>query len=117
MHTRVRCYVRLPVESRVRPGVRVRVRIEEVSLADAPSQVVATADFPAPAPVGMLGPFELDADLAPSRAEYALGVHVDQNGDGRVVAGDLVSTTRQSIPASTSMHELEVPVTVVPEPP
>jgi uncharacterized lipoprotein YbaY len=116
-HVRVRCYVRLPVESRVRPGARVRVAIEEVSLADAPAHLVATADFPTPSSERMLGPFEVDADLAPSGAEYALRVHVDQIGDGQVVPGDLVSTIRHTVSASTSMHELEVPVAVVPETP
>jgi uncharacterized lipoprotein YbaY len=95
----------------------VRVAIEEVSLADAPARLLATADFPAPSPTGTLGPFELETDLAPSGGEYALRVHVDQVGDGQVVPGDLVSTTRQAISTSTRMHELQVPVAVVPEPP
>jgi uncharacterized lipoprotein YbaY len=102
----------------VLPGARVRVAIEEVSLADAPARPVATADFPVPSPEGTLGPFELDADLAPSGAEYALRVHVDQNGDGRVAPGDLVSTIHQAISTSTNdVAELEVPVAVVPEAP
>jgi uncharacterized lipoprotein YbaY len=117
LHVHVRCYVRLPVESSVRPGARVRVALEDVTLADASARPMATADFPAPSPAGLLGPFELDADLAPGGAEYALRVHVDQVGDGRVVPGDLVSTIRQSVPTSSGTHELEVPVAVVPEPP
>ena len=117
MQVRVHCYVRLPVESRVRRGARVRATIEEASLADAPARLVATADFPAHPSEEMLGPFELVADLAPSGAEYALRVHVDQIGDGRVAPGDLVSTIRQAIATSTSVAELEVPVAVVPNAP
>jgi putative lipoprotein len=117
LHTRVRCYVRLPADAGVRPGARVRVAIEDVSLADVPARTVAAADFPAPSSPGTIGPFELDADLADSRAEYAVRVHVDQTGDGSVAPGDLVSTTRQSISPHAKVADLQIPVTAVPEAP
>lgn len=115
--TRVRVQVVLPAHPGFRPQARVRIAIEDVSLADAPARPVASADFPVTAEGATLGPFELDADLTPASRDYAIRVHIDQTRDGRVTPGDFVSTARHPIRARVGVVELEVPVAPVREPP
>jgi uncharacterized lipoprotein YbaY len=86
----------------------VRVSVEDVTRADAPARALAREAFtPVMLRDGVLGPFELAAELPPGR-DYALRVHIDGSGDGRIVPGDLVSAVRQ--PVSAGEARLEVPV-------
>ena len=76
----------------------VRVRLEDVSRADAPARVVAEAvvrEARLAAPV----PFALRAPAVDERARYVVRAHVDVDGDGAVGLGDYVST--QSTPVLT----------------
>jgi uncharacterized lipoprotein YbaY len=116
--TRVRVQVVLPTRpGGFRPQARVHMAIEDVSLADAPARLVASADFPVTAEGASLGPFELDADLTPVSRDYAVRVHIDQTGDGQITPGDFVSTARHPVPTRADVVELQVPVALVREAP
>ena len=111
--TRLRVSVRVPGDEPMPSRGTVRVSVEDVSRADAPAPQLAAAAFPSARPAaGMLGPFELTAELLPG-AHYAVRVHLDRSGDGRIAAGDLVSVARQPVEAAGEV-ELEVPVRPVP---
>jgi Type III secretion system lipoprotein chaperone (YscW) len=111
--TSVRVHVQLPPATVLPAGARVRVQVEDVARADAAAPVVAAEAFALPAePASVLGPFALAAVLSPG-GDYAVRVHVDRTGDGRVVAGDLVSVAKHAVPGGRA--ELEVPVRLVPE--
>jgi uncharacterized lipoprotein YbaY len=111
--TRVRCRVVLPPDAVIAPGARLHIAIEDVSLADAPARPVAVADFPAAPADATMGPFELDASLAPGARHYALRVHLDQSGDGRVTPGDFVNPARHSVSPGAPEREFDVALTQV----
>lgn len=113
---RIHLSVRLPPGTPPPPADgRVRVSVEDVTRADAPARALAREAFaPRMLSDGVLGPFELAAELPPG-PDYALRVHVDCSGDGQVVPGDLVSTVRHPVGAGEA--RLEVPVDRVAEPP
>jgi hypothetical protein len=93
----------------------VRVSVENVGRADAPAPELAAEAFPtSPTTDGMLGPFELSAELPPG-GDYAVRVHIDRSGDGQIAVGDLVSVARHPIAAGEA--EVEVPVRPVLEDP
>ena len=79
------------------------VRLEDVSLADAPSRVVAQEVVPNvslemsnPRPV----PFSIQVPGLDRRTTYNLAVHVDVDNDGSVTSGDYI--TMESVPVPTS---------------
>jgi uncharacterized lipoprotein YbaY len=82
-------------------GAILRIRLEEVSRADAPAREVARLEVPdftyksgdPPLP-WTLGVGELD-----SKKRYEVRVHVNLNGDGEYTAGDQITT--QSYPVLT----------------
>ena len=112
--TRLRVQVRLPPETALPVGVRVRVDVEDVGRADARAPLLAAETFPIPPETAeLLGPFELEAELPPG-GDYAVRVHVDRAGDGRVAAGDLVSVAKHAVPAARARADIEVPVRPVP---
>jgi len=93
----------------------VYVRLEDVSLADAPSRVVAqevlrnvSLDEENPLPVS----FSLRCPALDERAMYTLAVHTDVNGEGRVTPGDYI--TMESYPVSASRSCVQVTVHVRP---
>lgn len=93
----------------------VYVRLENVSHADAPSQVVAqkvlhgiSMRIECPEPV----PFFIDIPALDKRERYSLGVHVDISGEGEIAHGDYI--TMQSYPISTNQKTDQVRVTVRP---
>lgn len=91
----------------------VYVRVEETSMADAPSRVVgesvlALVELPRRALT-----FAVSVATWDDRADYSVRVHVDRDQDGRVSTGDLIST--MSHPVLTHGHgdKVTVPVTAV----
>lgn len=93
------------------PGTAVvYVRVEETSMADAPSRVVGESvitnvDLPR-----RRLPFAVPVSMLDDRADYSVRVHVDRDEDGRVSPGDLVST--MSHPVLTHGHGDTVSVPV-----
>ncbi|UZJ33133.1 YbaY family lipoprotein [Streptomyces endophytica] len=113
MNGTVRGLVALPADTPVTRAARVLVEVRDVSLADAPSTVVAAqvqTDVPL-APHGRV-PFRVDVpDLDPKGA-YGLRVHVDVSGSGSLEVGDLI-TTQATVVRPRSDEELMAPVTTV----
>ena len=79
----------------------VRVRIEDVTRADADARLVASVELRA-APGGERIPFLFDVPQVDPTADYSVRVHVDLDGRGEVDVGDLVSV--QSYPVLTRGH-------------
>jgi putative lipoprotein len=96
-------------------AILIVVAVEDVSRADAPSTAVAEQLLEDVS----LGegdiPFEVAVPgrLIDERAHYAVRVHVDVNGTGRVERGDLVSTQSHPVLTRGSPDEAAVPVNLV----
>ncbi len=88
------------------------VRLEDVSVADAPARVVAQSVISnlAKPRAGEGIPFTLPAGRINPRASYNVRVLVDVDGDGQTTAGDYVSV--QSYPVLTFGYPPEVSITV-----
>ena len=101
-------------------AARVRLTVEDVSLLDAPSTVVAETSVPtgrgdqAGGPAGQDERFALEAALQPRR-RYTVRVHVDQQGNGLVQPGDLVGSA--ALPDDVEQRPVEVRLTRVAEDP
>jgi len=119
MRTHLRCWMELPGTTVFGPAAQVHLAVEDVSLADALAPTALHRSFAISAPSSSeltLGPYELDLALPPPRGHYALRVHVDISGDGRIAPGDYVSTAHHPIPPGLQTTELRIPVTCVPFP-
>lgn len=94
------------------PGAVVRVRVEDVSLADAPARTVAERVVPAASATS--GPVRLTVGDIDPRARYAVRVHVDVQGSGTVTPGDLVSTAAHPVLTFGHPSAVRVPLRRVP---
>ena len=95
-------------------GSVVHVLIEEVTRADAAATVAARIDLPlhtAPA-FGARVPFALPVFNVDAAKRYAVRVHVDRSGNGRIEPGDQISM--QSYPVLTQGSPPEAAVDVSP---
>lgn len=88
----------------VAAGGTLRVRVEDVSRADAPAHLVAEARFPVDHALaaGDTLPFLLQVPAVDEQIHYAVRVHLDQDGTGDVVRGDRISM--ESYPVLTGGH-------------
>jgi uncharacterized lipoprotein YbaY len=94
----------------VEPGTAVvYVRVEETSMADAPSRVVGETVFPVELPRRTLT-FAVPVAMLDDRADYSVRVHVDRDGDRRVSPGDLVSTVSHPVLTHGRGDTVVVPV-------
>ena len=88
------------------------VQVEDVSRADAPSQVVGEQRVSGVAVrAGQVLPFEIEipGQVDPNRS-YSVRAHVDMTGSGKVETGDFI--TVQSYPVLTQGYGNEANVTV-----
>lgn len=109
----VRGEITFPPDTPAVKPARVTVSVEDVSRADAPSQVVGEASVSLGAlRAGSSVPFSLrvPASRIDDRHSYSLRVHVDMSGSGEVERGDLI--TVQSYPVLTRGHGDEARVEV-----
>ncbi|HYJ28954.1 MAG TPA: YbaY family lipoprotein [Allosphingosinicella sp.] len=86
----------------------LRVRIEDVSRADAAAATAGEVEIAlaGPLPPGATIPFEVPVGTVDPKARYSVRVHLDCHGTGEIESGDLIST--QSYPVLT----LGAPATV-----
>ncbi|WP_255336801.1 YbaY family lipoprotein [Methanosarcina sp. KYL-1] len=100
-----------PVES-----ATVYIRLNDVSLADAPSTVIAETSIEGVS-VGLEGegsiPYTLGFPELVDNRSYSLYVHVDVDGDGSVSKGDYVTTWHNDVPAGQEEVLLDVTVSQV----
>lgn len=95
-------------------GSVAHVRVEDVTLADAASTAVAQVNLPLSGVVAHSTslPFTLTVPDVDAARRYAVRVHVDHSGNGRVEPGDQISV--QSYPVLTQGAQSDVTVAVVP---
>ena len=94
-------------------GATVYVRLEDITLADAASEVVAEyveRDVAFDPKTDRDLSFAIAGEAADSRASYAVRVHVDIDGDGEITEGDFISM--QSYPVITFGRPTEISVLV-----
>lgn len=94
------------------PGTRVHVELRDTSLADAPAQVLASAD----AVVGdQEGARLATVELPAPDASQGLTVwaHADLTGSGDVTVGDFLTTQSHPVP-SAEQQPARLPVTLRP---
>jgi uncharacterized lipoprotein YbaY len=94
-------------------GATVTIRLEDVSRADAPAQIVAEQILPdvshtAGSPTQL--PFAIEGTIPDERARYAVRVHVDVDGDGQLGPGDYMNM--ESYPVLTYGNPNRVTVRV-----
>jgi uncharacterized lipoprotein YbaY len=92
-------------------SARVFVRLEDASLADAPSLLVAEQVLAAvEVRPGAAAAFALDVrGLWPGR-RYIVRAHADCDGDGRLGRGDYTSTQSHPVPVGRSRVTLRIPL-------
>lgn len=110
----IRGTIHLPPAAELPPGAIARVRVIDVSEADAEAHVLAEQaldDVAAKAARGELLTFELEADVDPRPANsYAVSVHIDALGDGLLKPGDLINMQRYPLNATDPVQEVDVAV-------
>lgn len=95
-----------------RKARRITVELHDVSLQDAPSKMLTQTLLEDVAiKPGSSAAFTIDAPEA-SRG-VAFRVHVDWDGDGKVSAGDLLTTQVIAAPGAEQKELVEVPVTLI----
>ncbi|MFI9588508.1 YbaY family lipoprotein [Streptomyces sp. NPDC052236] len=97
---RVAGTVRIPPTARNVGAATLRVRLQDVSTADAPATVLGEFQTEVRGTVEEMAsiPFSIDADI-PEDWQGCLDVsaHVDRVGDGAIHAGDLLSTASHPV--------------------
>jgi putative lipoprotein len=97
-------------------AAEVVAQVENVSRADAPSQVIAEERHKdVKVEPGAVIPLEIEvpAELVEEGSSYSVRVHVDVGGTGEVEVGDLVSTTSNPVLTRGHGDEARVEVKVV----
>ena len=97
------------------PNVSIIVRLGDVTFADTESKVIVQhlikgAEFiiDCKAKKSIIIPFELYGKIANRQASYAISVHVDMDGDGKIGLGDYINT--ESYPVLTHGYPNHVTV-------
>ena len=94
-------------------GATVYIRLEDVSIADAPAQIVAekvvrnvsvNVDNLRPLP------FSLNSPVLDERAMYSLSAHVDVGNNGIITQGDYITTESYPVKAFQSSVRMTVHV-------
>lgn len=94
--------VLLPVDKVPLEGATLRVRLLDVSLADAPARLLdeqVITDFGAARLEAGGVPFELRAGPSDTPRQVIVSAHLDRRGDGQVHRGDYITT--ESYPVAT----------------
>ena len=97
-----------------KPGSAVvYVRVEETSMADAPSRVVGESVLaPVELPCRTMS-FAVSVAMWDERADYSVRVHVDHDQEGRVSTGDYISTMTHPVLTHGHGDTVTVPVSPV----
>lgn len=105
-----------PAETPAGSAATIIIRLEDVSLADAPAILLASTtldDVSVPPVAGTAVSFALPVAEFDPRARYTVRVHVDRDGDGRISKGDLVSTTHVPVLTQGGGTDVHIPVEIV----
>jgi uncharacterized lipoprotein YbaY len=92
----------------------LRVRLEDVSVADRPSAVVSSAEVPVPEPTGG-GAVEVSLAVPAARIDerdsYSVFAHLDLDGSGDVSVGDALTTQTYPVLTRGAPDRVEVTLT------
>ena len=105
--------IELPSNIKPFTPARIVVELEDISRADAPSELVASLQIMhGTLQAGTQIPFtlEIPAGALNERNSYSLRVHIDSNGSGKIDPGDYI--TMQSFPVLTRGYGNEARVIV-----
>ncbi len=105
-----------PVDLPAGPPATITIRLEDVSLADAPATIVSSVTIPdvtIPPGAGEPVAFSLPVVSFEPRARYTVRVHVDRDGDGQVSKGDLISTSHIPVLTQGGGTEAQIPVKLI----
>jgi putative lipoprotein len=104
----------LPADAPAGRARRVLIEVRDVSLADAPSTVVAEQALTDVAlrPHGRIG-LNLDVPEVGAARTLSLRVHVDLDGSGQTKTGDLLTVASQPVPSRGPATGLTVPVALI----
>ena len=101
-----------PPDTKPVQNARMHLRLEDVSLADAPATLVIERTYESislPGGAERLS-FELHGQIPSPVAHYSVRVLLDVDGDGEISAGDYIST--ESYPVLTFGHPKQVEISV-----
>jgi uncharacterized lipoprotein YbaY len=104
----------LPANAPTTKAKQVLVEVRDVSMADAPSKVVAEQRLENVnlKPGGRIK-FKATVPEVEANRTLALRVHISLDGSGQVKSGDLLTTTYDPVPTTGASATLEVPVAVI----
>ena len=104
----------MPANAATGAAKLVLIEVRDVSLADAPSVVVAEQRLTNVAlkPNGQIG-FKLAVPEVASNRTLSLRAHVSIDGSGLAKSGDLLTTASYSIPTAGASGSLQVSVAVI----
>jgi hypothetical protein len=96
-------------------GAVVHVLVEEVTRADAAATVAARLDTPLSAAMasGRSLAFSLPVPNVDAAKRYTVRVHVDRSGNGRIEAGDQISTRSYPVLTQGAPPDATVAVTTI----
>jgi putative lipoprotein len=103
--------LRLPSGSALSGHEVARVRLLDVSRADASSVTVAETSVPLMGGAeSVVVDFELDAPALDLTASYTLAAHVDMSGSGDLTQGDLLTTRHIDVSPEETDQRYDVPL-------
>jgi putative lipoprotein len=107
----IRGTIVLPADVMPRQAHQVAVEVRDVSVADAPSMVIAAYHLSDVIikPGGRI-PFEIEVPEVEATRALSLRVHVSLQEGQNVKAGDLISTVSCPVPTSGALPPVTIPV-------
>jgi uncharacterized lipoprotein YbaY len=102
------------------PNCKIVVQLEDVTVADVSSRIVTRQiagclDLPSYGNISRNDPFtipfKLFYEIGDKQRRYAVSVHVDMDGDGKVSMGDYINM--QSYPVITQGYPTQISVKVI----
>ncbi|HET8675905.1 MAG TPA: YbaY family lipoprotein [Blastocatellia bacterium] len=104
----------LPANAPAVKADQVVIEVRDVSLADAPSTVVAEhrLENVTLKPNGEIK-FKITVPDVESNRTLAFRVHISLDGSGKVKPGDLLTTTHVAVPSAGKASGIEIPVKVI----
>lgn len=104
--------LRLPRDHALTGRQVARVRLLDVSRADAPAVAVAETSVELDGSSGDVD-FDLEVPDLDARSTYSLSAHVDVDGSGDVTEGDLLTTQHVDVSATSAHGSYDVPLQTV----
>jgi putative lipoprotein len=106
--------IALPPNAPSRPAALTLIEIRDVSVADAPSVVVAQKRLSSMVIVpNALVTFQIEVPEVADNQSLALRIHISMDGDAQPKPGDLLSVSRYAVPSRGKLEPVSVQVVVI----